>query len=181
MEERKKKSNLWVVILTMLLFVGILTGVYGVKMHKDNRITATPSNGEIVSILEGDIHTVVSSYTRGITDRYFTKTDCFAPKEVVITWDCMEDGATSYRLKIGTKEDLSDAKVYETTERSFAINYLYADTHYYLRTTPTKVIYQRDNKTWLKICDKGNIYDRMIDMIKWLIKNKHLNKEYLEE
>ena len=57
----------------------------------------------------------------------------------------------------------------------------YADTHYYLRTTPTKVIYHRDNKTWLKICDKGNIYDRMIDMIKWLIKNKHLNKEYLEE
>ena len=131
MEERKKKSNLWVVILTMLLFVGILTGVYGVKMHKDNRITATPSNGEIVSILEGDIHTVVSSYTRGITDRYYTKTDCFAPKDVVITWDCMEDGATSYHLKIGTKEDLSDAKCYETTERSFSINHLYADTHYY--------------------------------------------------
>ena len=131
MEERKKKSNLWVVILTMLLFVGILTGVYGVKMYKDNQITATPSNGEVVSILEGDIHSVVSSYTRGITDRYYTKTDCFAPKDVVITWDCMEDGATSYHLKIGTKEDLSDAKCYETTERSFSINHLYADTHYY--------------------------------------------------
>ena len=57
----------------------------------------------------------------------------------------------------------------------------YADTHYYLRTNPTEVLYQRDDKTWLKICDKGNIYDQIIDMIKWLIKNKHFNKEYLEE
>ena len=57
----------------------------------------------------------------------------------------------------------------------------YADTYYNLITTPTKVLYQKDDKTWLNIYDKGNIYDRMIDMIEWLIKNKHFNKEYLEE
>ena len=57
----------------------------------------------------------------------------------------------------------------------------YADTYYYLRTTPLEVLYQRDDKTWLKLCDEGNIYDRMVDMIEWLIKNKHFNKEYLEE
>lgn len=57
----------------------------------------------------------------------------------------------------------------------------YADTHYYLRTTPVKVLYQRDDKNWLKICDEGNVYDRMVDMVGWLIKNKHFNKEYLEE
>lgn len=49
-------------------------------MYQDKRITATPSNGEVVSILEGDIHTVTSSYTRGITDQYFTKQDCFCTK-----------------------------------------------------------------------------------------------------
>ncbi len=57
----------------------------------------------------------------------------------------------------------------------------YADTHYYLRTTPVEVLYQRDDKNWLKICDEGNVYDRMVDMVGWLIKNKHFNKEYLEE
>lgn len=130
MEKEKGKGKL-VVILTLLVVIFII-GIYGgIKMYQDKRITATPSNGEIVSILEGDIHTVTSSYTRGITDQYFTKQDCFAPKEVVFTWDCMEEGATSYNLKIGTKEDLSDAKCYETTERSFAINNLYANMHYY--------------------------------------------------
>lgn len=57
----------------------------------------------------------------------------------------------------------------------------YADTYYYLKITPTKVLYQKNDNTWLNICDKGNIYDRMIDMIEWLINNKHFNKEYLEE
>ncbi len=57
----------------------------------------------------------------------------------------------------------------------------YADTHYYLRTTPFKVIYQKDDKCWLKITYGGNIYDRMISMIEWLVNNNHLNKEYLEE
>lgn len=57
----------------------------------------------------------------------------------------------------------------------------YADTHYYLRTTPGEVLYQRDDKTWLRIFDTGNIYDRMVDMIEWLIKNNYFNKEYLEE
>lgn len=56
----------------------------------------------------------------------------------------------------------------------------YADTHYYLRTTPFKVIYQKDDGCWLKITYEGNIYDRMISMIEWLVYNNYLNKEYLE-
>ena len=57
----------------------------------------------------------------------------------------------------------------------------YADTHYRLTINPRKVIYIRDDKQWLKQCDEGNVYDQMIDMIEWLIKNNHFNKEYLEE
>ena len=57
----------------------------------------------------------------------------------------------------------------------------YADTHYRLTVNPLKVIYIRDDKQWLKQCDEGNTYDRMIDMIEWLIKNNYFNKEYLEE
>ena len=57
----------------------------------------------------------------------------------------------------------------------------YADTHYRLTVNPLKVIYIRDDKQWLKQCDEGNTYDRMIDMIEWLIKNNYFNREYLEE
>lgn len=127
-----KKRKKWLVFLVVLLVSVVIGGtIVGVKFYKDNRITATPSNSEIVSLLEGDIYTVTSSYTQGITDQYFTKEDCFAPKDVIISWNCAEDGATSYTLKIGPKEDLSDAQSYETSERSFTLNNLYAGTHYY--------------------------------------------------
>lgn len=56
----------------------------------------------------------------------------------------------------------------------------YADSYYRLTINPYKVIYIKDDKQWLKQFDEGNLYDRMIDMIEWLIKNNHLNKEYLE-
>ena len=124
----KKRSSLLLVIL-----IGATLGciIVGVKAYMGDCITATPSNSEMVSLLEGDIYTVSSSYTKGITGRYYTKEDCFAPKDVVISWDCAEDGATSYILKIGAKEDLSDAQKYETSERSFTLNNLYAGMHYY--------------------------------------------------
>ncbi len=115
----------------VLLVVGAVGITLGVKSYMNNRITSSPANGKTVSLLEGEIHSVVSDYTKGITDHYYTKTDCFSPKELEIAWDCVEDGATSYHIKIGTKEDLSDAKAYETTERSFSVNNLYANTHYY--------------------------------------------------
>lgn len=127
-----KKRKKWLVFLVVLLVSVVIGGtIVGVKFYKDNRITATPSNSEIVSLLEGDIYSVTSSYTKGITDQYFTKKDCFAPKELVIKWDGIEDGATSYNLKIGTKADLSDAQIYETTERTYTVKNLYANTHYY--------------------------------------------------
>ena len=56
----------------------------------------------------------------------------------------------------------------------------YADTYYRLTINPLKVIYIRDDKQWLKQCDEGNMYDRMIDMIEWLIENNYINKEHLE-
>ena len=145
-----KKRKKWLVFLVVLLNSVVIGGtIVGVKFFKDNRITATPSNSEIVSLLEDDIYTVSSSYTKGITDQYYTKADCFAPKDVVISWDCTEDGATSYILKIGAKEDLSDAQRYETSERSFTLNNLYAGMHYY---------YQIE-ATWLNKTIQSEVFD----------------------
>ena len=42
------------------------------------------------------------------------------------------------------------------------------------------VTYEREDMDTLKRCEKGNVYDRMVDMIEWLINNKYFNKEYLE-
>lgn len=125
---RKIKTFL---VVGIVLLVGGVGAMLGVKAFTNNRITASPANGEMVSLLEGDVYTLVSDYTRGKTEQYYTKSDCFAPKELVIEWDCIGNGATSYNLRIGTKEDLSDAQTYETTERSYVVTNLYANTHYY--------------------------------------------------
>lgn len=125
---RKIKTFL---VVGIVLLVGGVGAMLGVQAFTNNRITASPANGEMVSLLEGDIYTLVSDYTRGKTEQYYTKADCFAPKELVIEWDCIGNGATSYNLRIGTKEDLSDAQTYETTERSYVAKNLYTNTHYY--------------------------------------------------
>lgn len=115
----------------IVLLAGGIGVMLGMKAFLNNRITASPANGEMVSLLEGDIYSVVSDYTMGKTEQYYTKADCFAPKELVIEWNCIGKDATSYNFRIGTKADLSDAKVYETTENSYTAMNLYANTHYY--------------------------------------------------
>ena len=57
----------------------------------------------------------------------------------------------------------------------------YPDTLYYLTNDPYMVTYEREDMDTLKRCEKGNVFDRMVDMIEWLINNNHFNKEYLEE
>lgn len=122
------------------LLLGIAGGIsVGVKCYMDNRITSTPSQGEIVNLLEGDIYTVASSYEANISDQYYTREDCFAPKDVIISWDCWEVGAYSYTLKIGTKADLSDAQSYENSDGWIALSDLYAGTHYYYQVIATYV------------------------------------------
>ena len=55
------------------------------------------------------------------------------------------------------------------------------ETLYFLTIDPYMVTYERDDMETLKRIEKGNVFDRMVDMIEWLIKNGHFNKEYLEE
>lgn len=57
----------------------------------------------------------------------------------------------------------------------------YDDTFYFLTIDPYMVTYEREDMDILKRCERGNVYDRMVDMIGWLVRKKHFNKEYLEE
>lgn len=134
------KRKKWPICILVLLLVVVVGGIFvGAKFYMDSRIMSTPSAGETVNLLEGDIYTVASSYTTNITDKYYTKQDCFAPKDVVISWDCREKGAYSYILRIGTKADLSDAKSYKNSDGWIALSDLYAGTHYYYQVIATYV------------------------------------------
>ena len=57
----------------------------------------------------------------------------------------------------------------------------YADTHYYLTIDPFKVIYVNSHRLWIYQRDEGCLYDKLIDMIEWTIKNNFFNKEYLKQ
>lgn len=57
----------------------------------------------------------------------------------------------------------------------------YDDTFYFLTIDPYLVTYEREDMDILKRCERGNVYDRMVDMVGWLVRNKRFNKEYLEE
>ena len=57
----------------------------------------------------------------------------------------------------------------------------YADTRYWLVIDPMKVIYKNSHSSWIYQCDKGGLYDKLINTIEWTIKNNHFNKEYLKQ
>lgn len=62
----------------------------------------------------------------------------------------------------------------------------YCKREYYLSIQGNDIHYKLIGRTEYGIshysfCKKGNIYENIIDCIEWLIKNKILNKEYLEE
>lgn len=95
-----------------------------------NKITASPSKGEVISMLDGAAYELVHDYTIGKVETLYTKENIYMPKDVVLSWKA-KMGAGNYIVRIGTKEDLSDAKTYETTETSIAMKDLFAGTHYY--------------------------------------------------
>ena len=93
-------------------------------------IKAKPCDGETVNLLSGNVYHVASQYTQRITEEYYTKKDCFAPKDVTISWKYKKE-ALSYTLKLSTKADMSEAKTYTTYDKYVSISDLYAGKHYY--------------------------------------------------
>ena len=57
----------------------------------------------------------------------------------------------------------------------------YVDTHYYLTINPFKVIYVNSHRSWIYQRDEGCLYDKLIGMIEWTIRNNFFNKEYLKQ
>lgn len=59
----------------------------------------------------------------------------------------------------------------------------YVDTTYWIKIYKlnNKIIYENDYNRWLYLGDGDNLFDAIIYCIEWLIKEKHFNKEFLNE
>lgn len=125
-----KKKQSWVIVVIVAVALAVL-GVGAVVLFGQLKITATPSEGQVVELLEGDVLEVASNYVQGMTDKYVDGSDKYQPKAVKLTWECKKP-ATGFVVKLGMKPDLSDAKVYETTQSFLEVSDLYrAATYYY--------------------------------------------------
>ena len=123
-------------VLTFALAVGIGVGVS--FYHKDISaadITPTPTNGETVPLLSGDIYEFCTHYKKGaINDYYKRYATKYLPAPLTIEWETIS-GATSYAVRLGTKSDLTDSKKYVVLENKLEVEDLFANTTYYYQVT----------------------------------------------
>lgn len=93
-------------------------------------ITASPSGGETVSLLNGGIFDFVTNYKPGTAESYCTKGDCYAPAPATIRWSGAED-ALYYTVKLSTNPDLTDAVYYLSFDSSLEVEDLHSAEQYY--------------------------------------------------
>ena len=93
-------------------------------------ISATPSGGERISMLHGDIYEFASDYEKMKAMNYYDGSNQFAPTPVTISW-ASEEGAQYYMLRISRNADLSDATSYVTFEKEIVLDDLFMGTCYY--------------------------------------------------
>ena len=106
-------------------------------------ITAIPSSGEEVYLLEGDILEYALAYEPGKSANYLPegfgrnndyREDDFAPIGVRLSWQS-EENVQYYTVKISTKSDLSNFVGYVTLDTSLELTDLFAGTNYYYQIT----------------------------------------------
>ncbi len=96
-------------------------------------ITASPSDGATVALLQGGIYDFSSTYTlakKGTSSAYCNKGDAYAPKSATLQWQGTDE-ALYCTVKIGKKADLSDAVRYVLYGNSLVLTDLHVATHYY--------------------------------------------------
>lgn len=130
-----KKRNKLVISLICLVVLSVCVIEVIAETQSDTgkyilKITSTPSNGQKVSLLDGSIYEVTSNYSKYITANYSTGKDIFAPKKIVISWDC-SDEAEYYTVKIGSNRKLTDAQSFVTFNTQLELETLYSGYHYF--------------------------------------------------
>ncbi len=95
-------------------------------------VTASPSQGETVSFLSGNIGQFATDYTKLKSEEYCNGTDQYAPTPIQLTWGKI-DGALRYAVQLSEEEEFSNYKHYDTVENSLALEDLRMGTKYFYR------------------------------------------------
>lgn len=118
-------------------FVGMLHPALGDESAYEPTITASPSEGATVSLLDPNsrIYKATANYQKGCVAYYYKKgEDLYYPQNLTISWQS-KNNAEYYNFEIGLKSDLSDATSYVTFDNSIELADLFVAKTYYYRIT----------------------------------------------
>ena len=99
-------------------------------------ITASPSSGETVNLLSGEIYDFVTQYKtisspKASVENYnASHGDNYAPCDVTISWESKGE-PLYYTVKVATKADLSNAVSVVSFDKSISLGNLYSGQDYY--------------------------------------------------
>lgn len=103
----------------------------------------TPSEGETVVLVNGDMEDFISRYEKGASDEYVTHTDNFAPVGVELSWTA-EGAPTEYVVLVDTDKSFSSPATYTVSENRVVIEDLFVNYTYYWKVTAK---YETEEKT----------------------------------
>lgn len=93
-------------------------------------IFSTPSDENIVNLLDGNVYEFASDYELYKSENYYDGTDQYAPKPVTLSWES-ESGAQYYVLNLSKNADMSNPERFVTLDTSLQLENLFMGTKYY--------------------------------------------------
>ena len=162
-----KKKLLAIYILSSLCICGTpiikkkiqaLTAPSTLETFEKEIINVYPSNGQTVTIVKS----VVADYVKAMrdiapeNDYYFNdqagigvtiedywqwNVNYQKSKNISLIWDAKDLDIDEFTLKLSTNSDLSNAKIYTTSNNHYTVNNLYAATTYYWQVTSSDNTY----------------------------------------
>ena len=145
------KKRLFYLLLCLIIVTVAIGGVVaqGYKNSFVPTIEAGPKDGQVISLLEGNIYTAIKNYTIESTQQYGSqKLNQYAPKTIEISWDCIRE-PEYYTLKLADNKKLALAQEFVTFDTSVELDCLYSGYHYYYQV----VAHYEDNTVKSKTFD----------------------------
>lgn len=140
----KNKPRVIALILAMTMIAALFgCGNNAVKEEKGELINASPSSGEVVTILPESLRTFYANYENPKSvDPFVTGLDIYQPVPVKISWTCEQD-ADYYIVGLSMKKNIeisgSEDTTYFVTVDNFVEAYeLFAGKTYYYRVFAVK-------------------------------------------
>lgn len=133
-----KFRKLYALGLACSMALGV-AGLTMIQSKADMSVASTTitskMQGDALVLLNGEVADFALNYTIGSAINYAPAdgiaTDRYIPKPATISWENSRDDALYYTLRVGLKQDLSDADSFIVSDTTANIDYLYSAKHYY--------------------------------------------------